>query len=236
MTHLKDLLPTGLVVSCHVDAVDPIAPIDLVLAVARAAELGGAVALRVEGVAAIAALRKQTALPIVGFVKGEYADQSDLITPEFSDIEALFAAGANIVAIDATKRRRPSGQDGFLFFEEARKKFTQPLWADISLFREGIHAAEMGADFIATTLAGYTPGTVTKDYRTPDFGLIHELSSSLIIPVIAEGRIWTPEDALHALDVGAHAVVVGSAITRPRVITTMFADAIKRHVSGGSTR
>jgi N-acylglucosamine-6-phosphate 2-epimerase len=95
-----------------------------------------------------------------------------------------------------------------------------------------VHAAELGADVIATTLAGYTPSTVTKDYRTPDFTMIHELSHSLVIPVIAEGRIWTPEDALHALDVGAHAVVVGSAITRPRVITTTYTEAIKRHLAG----
>jgi N-acylglucosamine-6-phosphate 2-epimerase len=211
---------------------DTIPHVDHVLAIAKAAELGGAVGLRVEGVATVAAVRKQTTLPIVGFVMGAYADEAEMITPELSDIEALFAAGANIVAIDATRRRRPSGLESFQFFEEARKHFAQPLWADVSLFREGVHAAELGADVIATTLAGYTPSTVTKDYRTPDFTMIHELSHSLVIPVIAEGRIWTPEDALHALDVGAHAVVVGSAITRPRVITTTYTEAIKRHLAG----
>ncbi|MBI5646603.1 MAG: N-acetylmannosamine-6-phosphate 2-epimerase [Ignavibacteriae bacterium] len=227
MRDARELLPHGLIVSVHVDESDPLAPLDLMLAFAKAAEQGGATALRVEGAATVGALRKRTSLPIIAYTKGEYGDQAELITPDFPDVEALFAAGADIVAIDATKRRRPNGMDGFVFFEEARKRFHQPLWADVALFREGVKAAEAGADFIATTLSGYTPGTVVKDYRTPDFQLIHELSMSLIIPVIAEGRIWTPEDAVHALHVGAHAVVVGSAITRPRVITQMYSNAVK---------
>ena len=80
---------------------------------------------------------------------------------------------------------------------------------------------------VATTLAGSTPGTGAKDYRTPDFTLIHELSSALTIPVIAEGRIWEPDTAMKALSLGAHAVVVGSAITRPHLVTEVFVNALR---------
>ena len=161
-------------------------------------------------------------------MKGTYNDGSDLITESFERIDQLFTAGADIVAIDTTKRKRPDGDDGFIFFEKARKKYSKPLWADIATFREGVRAAEIGADFVATTLAGYTPGTVAEDYNTPDYMLIDELSTSLTIPVVAEGRIWTPESASRALSLGASSVVVGTAITRPRVVTQMFVEALKK--------
>lgn len=226
---LLDQIQNGLIVSCHADAAPMLDPHDLLHMYASAAEEGGARAIRVEGVAAVAALRSRTTLPIIGFVKGVYADGSDLITPALEDVEGLFTAGADVVAIDATKRKRPSGVDGFTFFDEARRRFSRPLWADCSLFREGVRAAEAGADIVATTLSGYTPATVETDHGEPDIAMIRELAMSLVIPVVAEGRIWSPQSAMRALEAGAHAVVVGSAITRPSVITRMFAEAL--HVS-----
>jgi N-acylglucosamine-6-phosphate 2-epimerase len=224
----------GLIVSCHLEEDDGGSGFDALAYFVHAAMRGGAVGLRIEGAERIRHIRSLTELPIIGFVNGSYPDDSPLITPEMDDIETLFAAGANIVAIDATKRKRPGDTDGFLFFEQARKRFTQPLWADIATFREGVRAAEMGANTVATTLAGYTPNTRTDDYRTPDYTLISELSSSLTIPVIAEGRIWSPADAGHCIELGAHAVVVGSAITRPQIITSMFVTALggERHPGG----
>lgn len=220
----------GVIVSCHVEELQEDGAFDALAYFVHAAMQGGAVGLRIEGTDRIRSVRKMTKLPIIGFVNGTYPDQSPLITPRLDDIDALFSAGADIVAIDTTKRKRPGDTDGFLFFEQARKRFHQPLWADIATFREGVRAAEMRADFVATTLSGYTPGTRTDDYKTPDFTLIRELSTSLTIPVIAEGRIWSPEDARHSLDIGAHAVVVGSAITRPQIITQMFVNAIGSNV------
>ncbi|MFZ1728573.1 MAG: putative N-acetylmannosamine-6-phosphate 2-epimerase [Bacteroidota bacterium] len=216
-----------LIVSCHVDEEEQDAMPELLAYFARAAERGGAAGLRVEGVEHVRSLRSRTRLPIIGFTQRSYDDGSPLITPALKDVEDLFDAGADIVAVDCTKRKRPDGSDGFLFFEQLRKRVSGRLWADVATFREGVRAAESGADLVATTLAGYTPGTVAKDYRTPDFELIHELSNSLTIPVIAEGRIWNPEDAAHAIALGAHAVVVGSAITRPHIVTQMFANAVK---------
>ncbi|MDH7515500.1 MAG: putative N-acetylmannosamine-6-phosphate 2-epimerase [Bacteroidota bacterium] len=226
MPDLRDRLSPGVIVSLIVDEIDGFDTRDLVCAFACAAERGGAVGLRVEGIAAVTAVRERTNLPIVGFVKGTYPDGSDLVTPDLRDIEALFAAGADIVAVDATKRKRPNGMDGFIFFEEARKRFHEPLWADCAQFREGIRAAESGADAVATTLAGCVVDAAAGEHRLPDFELVHDLASSLLIPVIAEGGIWTPEDAVRAVTIGAYAVVVGSAITRPRLLTRMFVDAV----------
>lgn len=217
-------LSGGLVVSCHMD--EGVEDDALFRFFTDAAERGGAVALRIEGVERVRTVRARTRIPLIGFTQGSYEDGSSLITPAADDIAALFDAGADAVAVDMTKRKRPDGTDGFVFFEQVRKRFTGTLWADIANYREGVRAAEIGADVIATTLSGYTPGTQTDDYRHPDFALINELALSLTTPVVAEGRIWTPEDALEALQVGAHAVVVGSAITRPRLVTSMFVAAL----------
>jgi N-acylglucosamine-6-phosphate 2-epimerase len=230
VTDAREILHPGLIVSCHGDENETYHSPELILAFAKAAELGGAIALRIEGVATVERVRPQTALPLIAFIKGTYADQSELITPDLSDIDALFAAGADIVALDITQRKRPNGLDGFDFLEEARKRFPKPLWADCSTFREGVRAAELGVDYVASTLSGHTPDTEHADYHSPDIELVHGLSDSLTIPVIAEGRIWTPADALQCMAAGAYAVVVGSAITRPRLITQMFASALK-HVS-----
>ena len=235
MMNLNDItaaIRNGLFVSCHTDDGRDDA---LMLAYfVRAAGSGGAAGLRIEGIERIRDTRPSTDLPIVGFTHGSYADGSMLVTPSFEDIEALFDAGADVVAIDVTKRKRPDGSDGFIFFEQARKRFPGSLWADVANFREGVRASEIGADFVATTLSGHTPGTATNDYRTPDYVLISELAHSLTIPVIAEGRIWTPEDAARALQSGAHAVVVGSAIMRPKLITSMFVAALSEHDERGA--
>ncbi|MDT8325580.1 MAG: N-acetylmannosamine-6-phosphate 2-epimerase [Bacteroidota bacterium] len=229
MEHMVASLEGGLIVSCHAEEHGGGDGFDALRYFARAAIEGGAVGLRIEGAERLRAIREMTKLPLIGFVQGNYPDGSALITPSIDHIEALLEAGADIVAIDATKRKRPGDLDGFIFFEQARKRFTAPLWADVANFREGVRAAEMGADIVATTLAGYTPGTVVQDYRTPDFTLIRELSSALTIPVIAEGRIWTPEDARRCTVLGAHAVVVGSAITRPQVIARMYVESLQEH-------
>lgn len=231
LEHMTATIEGGLIVSCHAEEHGGGDGFDALRYFARAAIEGGASGLRLEGSERIRAVRESTKLPLIGFVQGSYADGSALITPALDDIEALLSAGADIVAIDATKRKRPGEIDGFIFFEQARKRFTAPLWADVANFREGVRAAEMGADVVATTLAGYTPGTAVQDYRTPDFTLIRELSSALTIPVIAEGRIWSPEDARRCTALGAHAVVVGSAITRPQVITRMYVESLEENAS-----
>jgi len=217
----------GLIVSCQAEGDDPFNKPEYIAAFAKAAEMGGAVAVRAEGLENIKTIKQKISLPVIGIIKGKYEDDWTLITPDFCDIENLIKIGCEMVAIDATDRIRPNGLNGFEFLEEAKRKYKIPIIADISDFNEGVKAAELKADMIATTLSGYTPDSSDKDDMHPDYELISELSSSLDVPIIAEGKIWSPTDAIKAIEVGAYAVVVGTAITRPRLITRMYSDALK---------
>lgn len=220
-------LKQGLIVSCQAEGDDPFNSPEYISAFAKAAEMGGAVGIRGEGIEKIKAIKSRVNLPLIGIVKGKFNDGWTLITPDFRDIEDLIEIGCDIVAIDVTERIRPNGMNGFEFLREAKKKYTIPIMADISTLEEGLKAAELNADLIGTTLSGYTPYTSFKDTMNPDFDLIYEINSSVDIPIIAEGRIWSPSDAIKAVENGAYAVVVGTAITRPRIITRMFSEALK---------
>lgn len=226
MSELSIKLRHGLIVSCQSEGDDPFNQPELLAKFAKSAHMGGAAGIRAQGVENIKAIRQEVDLPIIGITKGHFENGWVCITPDFSDIENLVAAGADIVALDVTPRKRPNGMDGVEFFDEVRERFDIDLMADISTFEEGIRASEMGADLVATTLAGYTEYTEKQSTDAPDIELIGRLSRAISIPVIAEGRIWTPEQAKQALLAGAHAVVVGTAITRPRVVTRKFVDTM----------
>ena len=224
-------IQSGLIVSLRHDEETSLGPIEYAKALVPAVLAGGCVGLRIEGPETIRAVRSMTKLPIVGYKHGTYEDGSDLITPALEDIAELLDAGADVIAVDATARKRSSGELGGSFLQHAKEEYNVPIWADCSTYEDSVHAASVGADFVATTLAGYTASTASVDAVTPDYKLIKRLSQSLMVPVIAEGRIWRPEDASNALKAGAHAVVVGTAITRPSVLTKMFAAAMKSSVS-----
>ena len=220
-------LKQGVIVLCHAEGDEPFNFPDYIAAFARAAEMGGAAGIRVQGVDNVRSVRKAVNLPIIGIIRGSYPDGWALITPEVSDVVDLAEAGADLVALDATRRVRPNGMDGVSFLNLVRRRTDVPIIADISTLEEGIRASELGADLIATTLSGYTPLTedLADDY--PDFNLIERLTAEIQTPILAEGRIWSPSEAAHAIKCGAYAVVVGSAITRPRVITQRFAEVLK---------
>ena len=220
-------LKNGVIVLCHAEGDEPFNFPNYIAAFAKAAEMGGAVGIRVQGSDNIKSVRSAVKLPIIGISRGSYADGWALITPDVSDVESLISAGADIIALDVTQRVRPNGLDGFEFLELLRKRFRIPLIADVSTYIEGVRAAELGADMIATTLSGYTQYTEDRADDFPDFNLVERLTAEIHIPVIAEGRIWSPSEAAHALKCGAYAVVVGSAITRPRVITQRFVEVLK---------
>ena len=227
MANQIEQLKNGVIVLCHAEGDEPFNFPNYIAAFAKAAEMGGAVGIRVQGSDNIKSVRSTVKLPIIGISRGSYADGWALITPDVSDVESLISAGADIVALDVTQRVRPNGMDGFEFLELLRKRFRIPLIADVSTYIEGVRATELGADMIATTLSGYTQYTEDRADDFPDFNLIERLTAEIHIPVIAEGRIWTPSEAAHALKCGAYAVVVGSAITRPRVITQRFVEVLK---------
>jgi N-acylglucosamine-6-phosphate 2-epimerase len=135
-------------------------------------------------------------------------------------------AGADIVALDATGRDRPDGSSVTLMIERIHDQLKRPVWADVATFSEGIAAAKAGADIVSTTLFGYTEETKSPLEQGPALDLLKNLCDQLEIPVILEGRVWHPYEVTEAFEHGAYAVVVGSAITRPTLITERFVKAI----------
>lgn len=217
---LLERLRGQLVVSCQAASDSPLAREHHIVALAEAAVLGGGKAVRIEGVANVAAVRRAVAVPIIGIVKTVRRDSEIIITARVEEVDALSDAGADIIAFDATDRPRPEPVPALIAAVQRRGRVAM---ADISTLAEGEAAIAAGADFVGTTLSGYTP--YSPALPGPDFALMAGLKQRGI-PFVAEGRIWAPAEARRALELGAHFVVVGSAITRPDVITRRFADAV----------
>ncbi|MBZ0186228.1 MAG: N-acetylmannosamine-6-phosphate 2-epimerase [Candidatus Obscuribacterales bacterium] len=230
-------LENGLIVSCQASSGEPLCKPEHILALCLTVINGGATALRLEGVENIALLRKNTDLPIIGITKThglttEQCLERAYITPSFAEARQVSLAGADIIAIDATGRERLDGLSLEETIEKIHNELQKPVWADIATFEEGIAAARAGADIVSTTLFGYTSYSCFDDYQGPAIDLVARLSKTLdktlCTPVILEGRVWTPEEVEKAMESGAYAVVVGSAITRPHLITRRFRDALAR--------
>lgn len=102
--------------------------------------------------------------------------------------------------------------------------------ADVSSVEEAVTAEALGFDCVGTTLYGYTANTQRHRLPENDFALLKAVLAAVTVPVIAEGNVDTPEGAARCLALGAHAVVVGGAITRPQQITRRFADALRSPV------
>jgi N-acylglucosamine-6-phosphate 2-epimerase len=212
-----------LVVSCQALPGEPLHGSDIMAKMAKAALIGGASGIRANSKKDIDAIKREVELPVIGLVKKEYEDSEVFITATELEVRELLDTEAEIVALDATLRKRPRG-DSLEKLITLLKTSGKAVMADISTFREGVEAIKLGADCLSTTLTGYTGYSVQKS--GPNLKLIKQLSG-LPVPVFAEGKIATPEQAKDALDSGAHAVVVGTAITRPQLITRGFADIIK---------
>lgn len=216
---LIERLRGQLIVSCQARPGEPLYGPDHMVAMALSAIAGGARGLRIEGPGDIRAVRAVTTLPIIGLWK--IGETDVYITPTLAAAREVLECGADVVALDGTARPRP---DGLSLAETIRRlKDDGPVvvLADVSTVDEG-HAAEAaGADLVSTTLSGYTP--YSRQGPAPDLDLVAELAAALGIPVLAEGRISSPAEARAALERGASAVVIGSAITRPQVITASFA-------------
>lgn len=213
-----------LLVSCQPEAQESFYDTAFVAGMAQAAMLGGAGGLRLSGPENIAAVKQFTDAPVIGIWKKKYAHSEVYITPTLKEAEALLRAGADIIALDATKRLRPQ-ESLEQIVEKLKGKVC--LMADVSCLEEALWAEQLGFDCAGTTLAGYTHKENATIPEGPDFDLLCTMARQLKIPVIAEGRISTPAEAAKALKLGAHAVVVGSAITRPQVITREFVAKMK---------
>lgn len=225
-TEILEKIKGGLIVSCQALAEEPLHSSYIMSRMAYAAYLGGAAGIRANTVEDITEIKKTVDLPIIGIIKQVYDDSDVYITPTLREVQKLYNCGVDIIAVDSTNRPRTKGVSFEEFFTEVRKQFPDQLFmADTSCFSEGKKARELGIDIVGTTMSGYTP--YTKGTVLPDFALMERYVKELDCPVIAEGGIWTPEQLKKALDIGVHAAVVGTAITRPREITKRFADAIK---------
>jgi N-acylglucosamine-6-phosphate 2-epimerase len=220
-----DLTRGGLIVSCQSREGEPAHGMLDMLGMAVAVHAGGAKALRLEGSSDIKRASKLVNLPIIGLVKKEIPGCEVYITPTIELALEVEKAGADIAAVDASASPRPGFKSGAEFIKELKKQLRIPVLADVSTFEEGLMAADSGADIVATTLSGYT--RKTRPRKTPDFALLKRLASSIVKPVILEGHVQRGAQAARAIAFGAHAVVVGGAITRPHLIAKNFADALE---------
>lgn len=221
------ILKPGLIVSCQAREDNPLHGPVFMAAMARAARDGGAVGIRANGPDDIAAIHAAVDLPIVGIHKIMAEGEDVYITPTIAAARGVIAAGARVVAFDATDR--PRRGDPPRAIVDAIHAAGAESFADVATLDEGIAAAEMGARYVSTTLSGYTAATAGRGRdqgRGPDLELVAALAGRLRVPVVAEGRFNTPDLARAALDAGAHAVVVGTMITSPREITRAFVAAL----------
>ncbi|AEN13175.1 MULTISPECIES: N-acetylmannosamine-6-phosphate 2-epimerase [unclassified Streptomyces] len=220
---LADTLKGRLIVSCQAPPGDPMRETGTLVRLALSAVAGGGSAIRANEPEVVAAITEAVDLPVIGLWKD--GDTGVYITPTVRHALAIVEAGAAVVAADATDRPRPDGST-FADLVTAVHKAGALVMADVSTLAEGVAAAAQGADFVSTTLSGYVPGTPKQ--TGPDLDLVTSLSAAISVPVVAEGRINTPEEAAEALARGAHSVVVGTAITAPTALTSRFVAGLAR--------
>ena len=194
---------------------------------ARAAKEGGAAGIRANTKEDIKEIQEVTGLPIIGIVKRDYPDSAVYITPTMKEIEELMEVKPEIVAIDATGALRPGNVTLADFFHQIKEKYPeQKLMADCSTIEEALFADELGFDFIGTTMVGYTPQSKGLKIEENDFEILRTILKKVKHPVIAEGNVNSPEKAKRVIELGSYAVVVGSSITRPQLITKGYAEAV----------
>jgi N-acylglucosamine-6-phosphate 2-epimerase len=227
-------LKQALVVSCQASDGEPLCAPSHLLALSLSALSGGAHGLRLEGSDNIAYIRPHVNVPIVGLTKSHLVapDQrlrTPYITSTFAEAKLIAESGADIVAFDATQRERPDKITVKEMIRRIHTELNKPVWADVSTLEEGMAACHAGADIISTTLAGYTQETyLPPDKSGPALSLLEKLCQNVNCPVALEGRVWHPEELTRAFELGAHSVVVGSAITRPQLVTQRFVRAIPK--------
>jgi len=226
MKQVFEELKDGLIVSCQSEGEDPFNSPEGVTLFARAAEMGGAKGIRSEGITKTKSILANVKIPVIGLIKSQFEDGLVRITGSFKDFESLLEIGCHIIAVDGTFRKR-EGLKGPEFINHLKKKYNAIIMADIATFEEAIACVESGADCVSTTLSGYTPDTKHLNTDKPDFELLKRLVKNLNVPVFAEGRYNTPELCAEAIKIGAWSVVVGTAITRPRIVTGWFVSAIE---------
>lgn len=215
-----------LIVSVQAGPDSPLHRPDIIAALAQAVSVPGCAGFRINGPDDVRAVRRVSDLVLLGIYKLDFPGSDVYITPTFEEARAVAAAGADIIAVDGTGRPRPAGETLEGLIGRIHAELRLPVMADVAALEEGIAAAVLGADIVATTMAGYTLGPGHPIPAGPDLELVAALAKRVKVPVIAEGRYLTPALARAALDAGAWAVVVGTAITNPAFIAGQFARAL----------
>lgn len=193
---------------------------------ARAAKQAGTPAIRTSSIRDVVAIKEETGLPVIGLVKIQYPGYESYITPTMKEVDDLVEAGSDVVALDCTLRKRGDGKTVNEFLQDIRKRHGDILlMADVSNYEEGVNAWRCGVDIVGTTMSGYTDYTSKLD--EPDYELMRRLAADIDIPVIGEGKIHYPDQAVKALETGVWSIVVGGAITRPLEIANRFMAAIR---------
>ena len=212
------------VVSCQAMPSEPLYLEKCMVAMMKSVVKGGAGGLRVAGARDVKNAKHLFDVPVIGLTKPDVIPQNwqeiVYITPTLKEVIELVEAGADIIAFDGTMRERPNGAklEELIKYVKINNRISM---ADISTLEEGLNAEKLGANILSTTLSGYTQFSQNRG-NGPDFELLKQLVENTKLPVVLEGRIWEPEDVDKAFEIGAHCVVIGSAITRPQLITKRF--------------
>lgn len=221
-------IKNNLIVSCQAVGDEPLNDAHAISLMAKACVMGGAKFLRVSQKNHIESIKKLVSVPMIGIIKKEYKNSEIYITPTINEIKTLANLGVDCIAMDATLRKRPK-EDLKFIVSYTKKNFPNIcLMADCASLEEVINAEYLKFDLIGTTLRGYTKETQNLSNIDNNFQFIKIVLKSIKTPLIVEGKIWTPAQVKAALKLGAHAVVVGSAITRPLEITKYFISEINK--------
>ena len=225
---LLERIKGKVIVSCQAVPGEPlyVEEKSIMYLMARAAKQAGTPAIRTSSIRDVIAIKEETGLPVIGLVKIQYEGFERYITPTMKEVDALVEAGSDVIALDCTEQKRGDGKTISEFISEVRAKYPEAvLMADISTYEEGVNAWKLGMDLVGTTMSGYTPQSPKLD--GPDYELVKKLSEAIDVPVIGEGRVHSPQQAVDMLKAGAFAVVVGGAITRPLEIAQRFIQAVE---------
>jgi len=221
-----EMIKNKVVVSVQAMPDEPLYKEECMFAMMKSVINGGACALRVAGARDVKNA-KTLNVPVIGLTKPDGLPENwkeiVYITPTLKEVNELISAGADIVAFDGTMRPRPGGGCTVKDIISRIKESGRCAMADIATLDEALKCADLGADIVSTTLSGYTQESLS-DSTEPDYELLKSIVKHSSVPVILEGRIWEPAQVDKAFDLGAHAVVIGSAITRPQLITKRFTE------------
>lgn len=223
---IVDKLKNKVIVSVQAMPDEPLYKEECIIAMMKSVVMGGASALRVAGERDVKNAKKLFDLPVIGLTKPDKLPENwqevVYITPSLKEVDELIDAGADVIAFDGTSRPRKCPLEDMIGMIKSAGKLSM---ADIATFEEGLNCEKLGADILSTTLSGYTAETKNNSDE-PDFELLEKLVKNIKLPVILEGKVWEPHQVKKAFELGAHAVVIGSAITRPQLITKRFLEAL----------